>query len=232
MSSPVFTLFGSLPAEIRLQIWRESCHARVVEVNYDGDKDRCHTPTEAPAILHVCQESRYETTRMYKKLFGTRTQAAHIYFHPDLDTLYIPRPKLMGYDTASRDFTKLVTGASHVRNLALDHVNPAVRRPWETYNKYILMQSFTRVAEVYMVLNSNPAPPPEGIQHGFVKLAEPIGDPTSISRLLADLKESFTYEAGATFEDAKSGFQTEHHQPTAPPLVLKSKINADYLRLL
>lgn len=232
MSPPSFTLFGSLPVEIRLQIWRESCHARVVEVNYDADKDHCNTPTEAPAILHVCQESRYETMRMYKKLFGTRTQEARIYFHPALDTLYIPRPELMGYDTASRDFTDLVTGASHVRNLALDHVNPAVRRPWETYNKYVLMQSFTQVNEVYMILNSNPAPEAEGIQHGFVKLAEPIGDPTSISRLLADLKESFTYEAGATFEDAKSGFQTEHHHPTAPPLVLKSKINTDYLRLL
>ncbi|KAK8011287.1 hypothetical protein PG990_010252 [Apiospora arundinis] len=134
----------------------------------------------------------------------------------------------MGYDDSCRDFAELVTDIPQVQNLALDHVNPAIRRPWETYNKYVLMQSFTHVTEVYLVLASQLDPTPEPNKHGFLKLTDPIGDPTSISQLLADLKDSFTYEAGATFSEDKAD---EGHVKT-PPLVLRSKISSDYLRLL
>ncbi|KAK8042623.1 hypothetical protein PG994_013106 [Apiospora phragmitis] len=134
----------------------------------------------------------------------------------------------MGYDDSCRDFAELVTDIPEVQNLALDHVNPAIRRPWETYNKYVLMQSFTHVTEVYLVLDSNSDPTHDLNKHGFLKLTEPIGDPTSIGQLLADLKDSFTYEAGASFSDDK---MDEGHA-TAPPLVLKSKTSSSYLRLL
>ncbi|KAK8079929.1 hypothetical protein PG997_007747 [Apiospora hydei] len=223
-----FHLFSALPLEIRWQIWRLSCQPRVVEVSYKSDEDCCRTTTEPPPVFHVCRESRQEASRLYKTLFGTRTHEPRIYFHPAIDTLYLPRPPYMGYDDACRDFAELVTDITEVQNLALDHVNPAIRRPWETYNKYVLMQSFTHVTEVYLVLDSNSDPTPDLNKHGFLKLTEPIGDPTSISQLLADLKDSFTYEAGASFSDDK---MDEGHAK-APPLVLKSKISSSYLRLL
>ncbi|KAK8105918.1 uncharacterized protein PG998_003611 [Apiospora kogelbergensis] len=134
----------------------------------------------------------------------------------------------MGYDDSCRDFAGLVTDIPEVQNLALDHVNPAIRRPWETYNKYVLMQSFTHVTEVYLVLASQLDTTLEPGKHGFLKLTEPIGDPTSISQLLADLKDSFTYEAGASFSEGN----VDEGLAKAPPLVLRSKISSDYLRLL
>ncbi|KAI1876809.1 uncharacterized protein JN550_000881 [Neoarthrinium moseri] len=226
-----FHLFSSLPAEIRLEIWQYTCcQPRVVEVYYDAAQDICTTNTPQPAALHVCTESRREASRVYKPLFGTISYAANIYFHPDLDTLYIPRPTYMGYDDNARDFTQLVTGAADISNLALDHVNPAIRKPWETYNKYALMQSFPRVSEVYLVLDSNSENGVENdrAKHGFLRLAEPARDSSEVCKLLQDIKMSFAYEVGADFgfDDKTEG------APQQPALVLKSRVETDYLRLL
>ncbi|ETS83750.1 hypothetical protein PFICI_05626 [Pestalotiopsis fici W106-1] len=230
-----FHLFSSLPTEIRLEIWQYSCSSpRVVEVYYDAKLDQCTTITPPPAILQACSEARREALRIYKPLFGTSTHRARIYFHPQLDTLYIPRPPSMGYDDNARDFAELCTGASEVVNLALDHVNPAIRKPWETYNKYALMSSFPKVMEVYLVLDSvvncDRAVGNNGnsAKHGFIKLAEPLGDPTEICKLLQDVKMSFTYEVGADFgtDGGAEGV------PEPPVLVLKAKVETDYLRLL
>ncbi|KAK6066977.1 hypothetical protein SCUP234_11814 [Seiridium cupressi] len=226
-----FHLFSSLPAEIRLDIWQYSCcHPRVVEVYYDAESDQCATTTPQPATVSVCSESRREALRLYKPLFGTISHDASIYFYPELDTLYIPRPPFMGYDDNARDFAELVTGASEVTNLALDHVNPAIRRPWETYNKYALMQSFPRVMQVYLVLDTptNQYTENDTPRHGFLRLAEPAGDPTDVCKLLQDVKMSFSYEVGANF----GVDQKDEGLPEPPALVLKAKVETDYLRLL
>jgi hypothetical protein len=168
--------------------------------------------------------------RLYKPLFGTVTHDASIYFNPELDTLYIPRPPSMGYDGNARDFAELVTGASEVMNLALDHVNPTIRRPWETYNKYVLMQGFPKVMEVYLVLDmtTGHGPGHETSRHGFLRLAEPPGNPTDICRLLQDVKMSFAHEVGADFGTGAK----DEGVPEPPALVLKAKVEIDYLRLL
>jgi hypothetical protein len=228
---PSFHAFAQLPAEIRLDIWRYSCYQpRVVEVYYDSERDLCTTTTPQPPTLSVCSESRSEALRVYKALFGTITHTASIYFNTELDTLYLPRPTYMGYDDNSRDFAQLATGALDVVNLALDRVNPAIRRPWETYNKYTLMQSFPRVAEVYLILDSNHDhhDTHHNAKHGFLRLAEPAREISEISKLLQDVKMSFSYEAGVDFEtgDMKAGL------PKPPALVLKSKVETNYPRLL
>ncbi|KAI0161671.1 hypothetical protein GGR52DRAFT_133704 [Hypoxylon sp. FL1284] len=232
MSGPdSFDLLPLLPAELRLQIWRHSCHQRVVEVLYDGESDRCTSSTAPPAILHVCRESRFEALRIYKKSFGTRSHEPRIYFCPDWDTLYIPRPPFMGYDDASRLFTELVQGTGDIINLAIDYVLPSIRRPWETYNKYILMQSFPKVKEVDLVLSNGEVAKGEGFKHDHehehehedIGLVDPTGDLMALCRLLSDVKESFFYEAGTehTISDTKEDF---YEQPALPPLVLKSKV--------
>ncbi|KAI6087990.1 hypothetical protein F4821DRAFT_258445 [Hypoxylon rubiginosum] len=230
--SDSFELFPQLPTELRLQIWRHSCHQRVVEVLYDSDNDRCTSSTAPPAILHACRESRFEALRIYKKSFGTRSHDPRIYFCPDLDTLYIPRPSFMGYDDACRLFTELVQGTADTINLAIDYVRPSIRRPWETYNKYVLMQSFPKVKEVDLVLENGESAEGHEVQehehehvheHEDIGLVDPTGDLMALCRLLADVKESFFYEAGTdyTIGDAKEEF---YEQPVLPPLVLKSKV--------
>ncbi|KAH6659757.1 hypothetical protein BKA67DRAFT_652974 [Truncatella angustata] len=226
-----FHLFSLLPSEIRLDIWQHTCcHPRVVEVYYDAVVDECITKTTQPAVLYTCAESRREALRLYKPLFGTISADARIYFHPEQDTLYLPRPTHMGYDDNARDFAQLVTGASDIKNLALDHVNPSIRRPWETYNKYALMQSFPKVMEVYLVLETNTGHDSDErrTKHSFLKLAEPIADARDVCKLLQDVKSSFSYEAGANFGID----QKDKNLPEPPALVLKSKVATDYLRLL
>ncbi|KAI5868643.1 hypothetical protein GGS23DRAFT_546507 [Durotheca rogersii] len=242
-SSPSsFTLFSWLPAELRLEIWRLTCHPRVVEVLYDVESDQCLSSTPPPAVLHVCRESRLEALRVYRPSFGTRSREPRIYFCPDRDTLYLPRPPLMGYDDAARSFADLVPGAGDaVVNLAIDYIRPAVRRPWETYNKYALMQSFPRVQEVDLVLSTDgianadadPSLPDRSAgasddvkydgAHGDLDLADPVGDVLDLCRLLTNIKESFFYEVGSDYMlgDPKEEF---YERPVLPPIVLKSKV--------
>ncbi|KAI4863916.1 hypothetical protein F4820DRAFT_356245 [Hypoxylon rubiginosum] len=231
-----FDVFPLLPAELRLQIWRHTCHQRVVEVVYDCDNDRCTSSTAPPAILHACRESRFEALRIYRRSFGTRSHEPRTYFCPDLDTLYLPRPPFMGYDDACRLFTELVQGTDDTVNLAIDYVRPSIRRPWETYNKYVLMQSFPKVKEVDLVLSTGESAEGEDDhehehqhehehehEHEDIGLVDPTGDLMALCRLLSDVKESFFHEAGSDYmiSDTKEEF---YEQPILPPLVLKSKV--------
>lgn len=126
----------------------------------------------------------------------------------------------MGYDDASRHFTDLVLNTDDTVNLAIDYVKPAIRRPWETYNKYTLMHSFPKVKEVDLVLDTDK---PAEDDHEELGLADPTGDISTLCRLLSDIKESFFYELGAkyTFGDTK---EEVREKPVLPPLVLKAKV--------
>lgn len=147
-----FVLFHNLPSELRLAIWQHSYQPRLVDVRYLAEQDRCVTGTPPPAVLHVCRESRAEASRLYLRLFGTGSHEATVYFHPRLDVLYLPRHAPMGYDCAAREFAQLVPDAVlHVTLLALDHVPPEVRRPWELYNKLSLRRSFPNLSQSFLV---------------------------------------------------------------------------------
>jgi hypothetical protein len=173
-----FTLFPLLPTELRLAIWQASCHARILEIHYCPSQDRCFTPSKPPVILSVCRESRHEAlSRIYAKAFGTRTHpSGSIYFAPDLDILYIPRYyeeegdfhhqkrgreqekertrriMSMGYSETARDFGRYVLSTTElVKNLAIDHVRPEIRRPWETYSKFCLIRSFPKLERAFLI---------------------------------------------------------------------------------
>lgn len=217
----LFTLFTLLPAELRLHIWRLSCHRRVVEVFYDQENDRCSTTAPVPAVLHACRESRYEALRLYRMSFGTMTHEPRIYFNREMDTLYIPRPPCMGYDDSSRSFADLIRDAHYIVHLAIDYVPPSIKRPWETYNKYFLIQSFPEVDEVFLVTDT-PAQSDDSRSVGELGLTDPIRDALILNQLLEDVKASFYYEVRGQFAVLEREEATEPLH--LPPLVLKSKI--------
>ncbi|KAL2141750.1 hypothetical protein VTI28DRAFT_2006 [Corynascus sepedonium] len=65
---PSFTLFRYLPPELRLQIYRHSCHPRVTTLAYlPAPQDTFRCPTRPPVLLHICRESRAEGLRIYAK---------------------------------------------------------------------------------------------------------------------------------------------------------------------
>ncbi|OAA57024.1 hypothetical protein SPI_07405 [Niveomyces insectorum RCEF 264] len=154
-----FHLFPALPAELRLAVWKYSCQSRVVEVWYDAAADCCRTTARPPALLHTNREARAEALRLYyRRAFVTRRCPDHhyIYFSSALDVLYLPRHGLMGYDDTARDFAVHVREtAEHVRALAIDHVRTDTIRPWEPYNKLMLIFSFPNVQETMLVVGGS-----------------------------------------------------------------------------
>jgi hypothetical protein len=84
-----FTLFTSLPPEIRLIIWRLSLSPRVVEILTSDICTGFYSQAALPVALHVCQESRQAVEALYPCCFGSFLQSERIRFNFDLDILYL-----------------------------------------------------------------------------------------------------------------------------------------------
>ncbi|XMA14401.1 hypothetical protein WAI453_007192 [Rhynchosporium graminicola] len=83
-----FTVFPTLPYELRCIIWWATCVTRVVEIEYDeeeGFTPRCCDPI----ALKVCKESRDTIIQAYPLCFGSIFHPAKTRFNFILDTLYI-----------------------------------------------------------------------------------------------------------------------------------------------
>ncbi|KIH88867.1 hypothetical protein SPBR_07630 [Sporothrix brasiliensis 5110] len=246
-----FKRFSDLPAELRVSIWRLSRQPRVVEVWYDADADCCRTTARPPALLHVNREARAEALHQdwYRRAFRTSSHPRdhYIYFSPTFDVLYLPRHGLMGYDDTARDFTLHVRDtAEHVRALAIDHVRTDTIRPWEPYNKLMLLLSFPHVQEAMLVVGSQtmpaaspPSQSPVGRLHdrrtlrrrshesiesistpskGDVVLVDPQGDTSAIMEVINNVIESFSreIEAVAAASDHSIGIDNSSNSSTSP----------------
>lgn len=196
----LFTPFPFLPTELRLSIWRLSHTPRVVSVRYSLTHDRCLSSTPPPSIAHVCRESRYEAlhSNFYVLAFSTPSHPTpSIWFSPSLDTLYIPRWGHLGYADAARDFAHHVLDtAPYIRRLAIDHVRPEVRRPWETYSKYWLMRGFPLLREAFLVLGAEDEDVVNGGGQGQIEFVDPRGGWDEIRGVMDKVKASFGCEVG------------------------------------
>jgi hypothetical protein len=97
-----FTLFSSLPTELRLKIWTLSLPGpRIVPLKYtyapanlshrtshDRAKRGCTSPTLIPSNLHTNQEARNEALLSYSLSFNIPHGRAKIFFNPSIDILY------------------------------------------------------------------------------------------------------------------------------------------------
>lgn len=150
-----FHFFPQLPPELRAKVWEFATFPRVVVVAYNPATERVESDTPIPALLHVNQESRYEALRRYKKLFASKSNPdCYTLYRPHFDTLYFPRHREMGYDDTLRDFATYMKKADDlacITRLALDSVDNAVKRPWEAYDKAVLIKSFPNLATLYLV---------------------------------------------------------------------------------
>ncbi|EHA47353.1 hypothetical protein MCOR07_007771 [Pyricularia oryzae] len=240
-----FQLFTALPAELRLEVWRLSFQPRAVEVRYQPETDECRTITHPPAVLQVCRESREEALRFYHKCFGTKSQEPLIYFNSSIDILYIPRHRPMGYDDTSRDFAECILDtAEHVKMLAVDHVLPDVKRPWETYNKLCLMLGLPNLKEAYMIISTESDDGESGAGME-IEIIDPKEDQEAILKVMKDIEETYSHELGEIQweQEAQEAFEDDtaqeegslsgehnhshhhHHHLSYPPIVPKAKIS-------
>jgi len=98
-----FTLFSSLPTELRLKIWSLNLPGpRVVPIHYTYTSSEsitarphnavimggCTSIAEIPANLHTNRESRYEALMSYELSFKLQHSQAKAFFNHAIDILY------------------------------------------------------------------------------------------------------------------------------------------------
>ena len=86
---PRFTLFTSLPPEIRFTIWRLSLSPRVVEILASDICTGFYAQAALPAALYVCRELRQAVEALYLTCFGSFLRPERVRFNFDLDILYL-----------------------------------------------------------------------------------------------------------------------------------------------
>lgn len=162
-----FSLFPLLPAEIRLKIWDLALQPRTVTLYYNKRRHSVTSPTACPRLLSVNHEARYEALRFCSPTLATSSSPASVYLAGKFDSIYIPRIGAMGYDDTLRDFKSFLVNPQeldYISELALDYVETEEKRPWETYDKSVLIRSFPNLKIVTLVLGWKPGH--EGHQNG------------------------------------------------------------------
>ncbi|KAB8295222.1 hypothetical protein EYC80_007140 [Monilinia laxa] len=87
-----FHPFTRLPKELRLEIWRSSLPGpRLIRLFIDKNNNLVSNATP-PIGLQICQESRIETLRFYKRRFAVDSSNARIYINTEYDALQLPSP--------------------------------------------------------------------------------------------------------------------------------------------
>lgn len=88
------TGWHSLPAELRLEIYKHTWESRNVTIDSKQEMDfPDHVPlklwvySRPPVTLHLNSEARYETLRHYRPFFSTESNVT--YFNPSLDVLVL-----------------------------------------------------------------------------------------------------------------------------------------------
>jgi len=216
-----FTLFSLLAPELRLKIWQYACSERTISLRYMPEEDICLSSAKPPAVLQACHESRTETLRIYTLSFGTHSNPARIYFNPQLDTLYLPRHRQMGYDDSLRDFRHLLINdrvLDEVKSIAIDHVDVEIKRPWEAYNKVALLRSLPNLNEVILVVGCGDSVGLGGMEH----FAEPRHDPEQSLRIWAEFRQSIVMEE-KSLEDVCRSMETEYIKWQSPPIRIREK---------
>lgn len=162
--------------------------------------------------------------KSYLLSFGTHSSAARIYFNPHRDTLYLPRYRQMGYDETLRDFRDFLrederTRFDQVQRIAIDHVDVAVKRPWESYNKAALMRGFPNLKEVQLVLCDSKGLPGLADGEGFT---DPKENPEELLRIWFEFRQSLMIEE-RVMEDISKATEREYVKWTLPTIRIKAR---------
>jgi len=127
----------------------------------------------------------------------------------------------MGYDDALRDFRSFINQEENawldeLRRIAIDYIDVEVKRPWEGYNRAVLVCSFPKLEEVVMVLRNR-----EGEEDGE-EFVEPEEQPEEVLRKWVEFRRSFVLEERA-LEEVSKAMGREYVKWTLPTVKVRSK---------
>jgi 2EXR family len=87
--SPVFTIFMSLPSELRIKIWRCSFPGpRVVPVRFQRSSNQYTSNSAPPPLLYVCSESRSLFLSTYTKFILSPKYDSAVFINFNIDTIF------------------------------------------------------------------------------------------------------------------------------------------------
>lgn len=172
-----FTLFSSLPTELRLKIWALNLPGpRIVAIKYayapadpshrtshEQAKRGCTSPALIPSNLHTNQEARSEALLSYSLSFNIPHGRAKIFFNPAIDILYFgPKKGYLGSFKQFADASSMIVKSelAKVKRLAVhenlfsqSNENVAATRSREFW-EYV-QRKFENVEEVAVVTKSD-----------------------------------------------------------------------------
>lgn len=106
----------------------------------------------------------------------------------------------MGYDETLRDFKTFLRQPSEIDDvkwLALDYVDSKEKRPWEAYDKAVLISSFTALENVLLVLTKQG----DNLERGKdVVFGEPRVEPEEVTRIWLEFKSAWNAEESARMD--------------------------------
>jgi len=121
----------------------------------------------------------------------------------------------MGYDDALRDFRLLLHDdkvLEEVKAVAIDNVDGAIKRPWETYNKLVLLRSLPNLKQVVLVLGDGTGD----------RLVEPKQNPEDLLRIWAAFRQSVVMEE-KELENIFRGNELDYVKWQLPPIRIRCK---------
>jgi hypothetical protein len=131
---------------------------------------------------------------------------------------------MMGYDETLRDFRDLLKEGekevlNKIQSIAIDHVDAAVKRPWEAYNKASLLRRFPALESLVLVLRDKGTKP--GLDDGE-ELQEPRESPEGLLEIWIQFRQSFLMEE-KVLEDVCRAMGTEYITWTLPTVRIRSR---------
>jgi hypothetical protein len=129
----------------------------------------------------------------------------------------------MGYDETLRDFRGFLKEdekevLDQVQIIAIDHVDPAVKRPWESYNKAALMRGFPELKELLLILRDEEVTP--ALERGE-EFGEPKERPEELLRIWIEFRQSIEVEEKLLEDICK--VEDEYVKWTLPTIGIRSR---------
>lgn len=197
--APIFTLFSSLPTELRLKIYGIALHTpRTITITCDrppfkrgrirtSQSFRSNQPT--PALLHVSQESRHEALEVYKPYFKTsRINNTYVSARNSIYVSFLQ--DTLKFEDSMLQFLS-ETEVRGIQRLVLDVKDAA-------YFGHFNMSTVTRMRALRSLhlWASKPADPYSHMVHGRSMFVSSFGDPVNGGN-------RFLRQLLGAFEDAK-----------------------------